>query len=199
VAVNRFESTENDMRPTIFLDKDGTLLDDVPYNVDPARMRLAPGAAEGLFRLSQLTAPLVVVSNQCGVAEGRFDETALHVVGDRLAAMFADCGATLAGFYWCPHARDAEQACPCRKPAPGLLIRAAADLSLDLSRSWMVGDILDDVEAGHRAGCRTVLIDNGNETEWRAGPKREPDFVVRTLADAADTIALRWPALAAAA
>lgn len=187
------------MRPAIFLDKDGTLLDDVPYNVDPARMRLAPGAADGLYRLAQLDAPLVVVSNQSGVAEGRFAETALHLVGDHLAAMFADCGATLAGFYWCPHPRDAHEPCPCRKPAAGLLVRAAAELTLDLARSWMVGDILDDIEAGHRAGCRTVLVDNGNETEWRAGPKREPQFVARTLGDAAETIAMRWPAFAVAA
>ncbi|WP_028078985.1 D-glycero-alpha-D-manno-heptose-1,7-bisphosphate 7-phosphatase [Solimonas soli] len=187
------------MRPAIFLDKDGTLLDDVPFNVEPARMRLAPGAAEGLYRLAQLGAPLVVVSNQSGVAERRFDESALHRVGDHLAAMFGACGARLAGFHWCPHARDAAPACPCRKPAPGMLVRAAAELALDLSRSWMIGDILDDIEAGHRAGCRAVLIDNGNETEWRAGPKREPDFVAHSLADAAETIALRWPALAAAA
>ena len=187
------------MRPAIFLDKDGTVLDDVPYNTDPQRMRLAPGAVRGLYRLAQLGAPLVVVSNQCGVAEGRFDEAALHIVGARLAAMFSDCGAALAGFYWCPHARDAAEPCPCRKPAPGMLLRAAAELTLDLSRSWMVGDILDDVEAGHRAACRTILIDNGNETEWRGGAKREPDFVARTLADAAETIALRWPPLAAAA
>lgn len=178
------------MRPAIFLDKDGTILEDVPYNVDPELMRFAPGAADGLFRLSLLQAPLVVVSNQCGVAEGRFAEAALERVGARLRALFAACGAELAGFYWCPHAR-APAACDCRKPAPGLLQRAAAELKLDLPRSWMIGDILDDVEAGRRAGCRTVLIDNGNETEWRNGAEREPHFVAHDLADAAECVALR--------
>jgi D-glycero-D-manno-heptose 1,7-bisphosphate phosphatase len=78
--------------------------------------------------------------------------------------------------------------CDCRKPAPGLLLRAAGDLGLDLASSWMVGDILDDVEAGRRAGCRTVLVDIGHETEWDVGPLRRPDLVVPNLPAAAEAI-----------
>ncbi len=81
-----------------------------------------------------------------------------------------------------------EPACGCRKPAPGLLLRARDELGADLAASWMVGDILDDVEAGHRAGCRAVLVDRGHETEWHAGPGRRPDAVVQDLAEAADAI-----------
>src|SRR6185295_18935494 len=100
---------------------------------------------------------------------GYFSETALEDVRLALERMFAACGATLAGFHYCPHAPATDgprAACACRKPAPGLLLAAAALHGVDPARSWMVGDILDDVEAGARAGCRTVLIDNGNETEW---------------------------------
>jgi histidinol phosphatase-like enzyme len=93
----------------------------------------------------------------------------------------------LDGFYYCPHAPDAG--CDCRKPAPGMLERAAREHGVDLRASWMIGDILDDVEAGRRAGCRTILLDNGNETEWRDGEQRCPDYVARDLAQAAAIIA----------
>ncbi len=111
--------------------------------------------------------------------------------------MFARCGATLHAVYACPHhpkGRVPEYtcACLCRKPMPGLLRRAAADHGVDLRRSWFVGDILDDVEAGRRAGCRTILIDNGNETQWVVDPRnphlRTPDHVVRDLDAAARII-----------
>jgi histidinol-phosphate phosphatase family protein len=175
----------------IFLDKDGTLLEDVPFNVAVAGMRPAPGAGRALAALAALDRPLIVVSNQPGVGLGYFRESALSAVRDALARMFAASGATLAGFHYCPHAPSndpASPACTCRKPAPGLLLHAAEVHGIDLERSWMVGDILDDVEAGARAGCRTVLIDNGNETEWRDGPLRRPDAVVSSLMAAASII-----------
>lgn len=171
--------------PAIFLDKDGTLLDDVPYNVDPALMRLAPGAPEGLARLGRLGLPLIVISNQSGVAFGRFGLTALGKVEQKLSELFAAHGARLAGCYFCPHHPKGTVApfnvrCDCRKPAPGMFL-AAAEHGIDLSASWFIGDILDDIEAGHRAGCRAILIDNGNETEWRDGPGRTPDAKVSDL------------------
>jgi histidinol-phosphate phosphatase family protein len=177
----------------VFLDKDGTLVEDVPYNVDPARIRLAPGAREGLLALSAAGYRLVVVSNQSGVARGYFPETALGGVGERLRELLAECGVPLAGFHWCPHHPAGSVAayaveCACRKPLPGLIVRAADDLGLDRRRSWMVGDILDDVEAGRRAGCRTVLLDNGHETEWLRSPERTPHLIAADLADAARLI-----------
>jgi D,D-heptose 1,7-bisphosphate phosphatase len=177
----------------VFLDKDGTIVEDVPYNVDPDRIVLAPGAAEGALLLHDAGFALVVVSNQSGVARGYFREEELVPVEDRLRDMLAEYDVPLAGFYYCPHHPQGSVArytapCDCRKPAPGMLLAAADDLDLDLASSWMVGDILDDIEAGHRAGCRTVLIDNGNETQWQCSPSRRPHFVVPNLATAAHCI-----------
>ncbi|MBL0727188.1 HAD-IIIA family hydrolase [Piscinibacter sp. HJYY11] len=173
-------------RRAVFIDKDGTLVENVPYNVDPSLVTFTPHAMQGLRLLSQHGYPLVVVSNQPGVALGYFDEAALAGLRMVLMVRLASHGVRLAGFRCCPHAPDAG--CSCRKPAPGLLLQAAADLDLDLQRSWMVGDILDDVEAGHRAGCRSVLLDVGNETQWKRSPLREPEFRVANLLEAAETI-----------
>ena len=180
--------------PVIFLDKDGTLIKDVPYNVDPELICLEPGAARGLQRLAQAGYHFVVVSNQSGVARGYFKAEALGPVADRLDALIREAaGVGLAGFYYCPHHPQGSLAeyaveCDCRKPQPGLLLKAAADLGIDLERAWMVGDILNDVEAGKRAGCRTILVDNGNETEWKPGPLRKPDWIVKNLEEAAEAI-----------
>jgi D-glycero-D-manno-heptose 1,7-bisphosphate phosphatase len=186
------------MNPAVFLDKDGTLIEDVPYNVDPEKIRLGPGAREALPALHAAGFRLVVVSNQSGVARGRFAEPALEGVKRRLGELLAGCGVPLAGFYYCPHHPGGTVApfavsCDCRKPAPGLLLRGARDLALDLKRSWLVGDILDDVEAGNRAGCRTVLLDNGHETQWRTGPDRVPDRVAADLGQAARLILAARP------
>jgi histidinol-phosphate phosphatase family protein len=180
-------------RSAVFLDKDGTLLDDVPFNVDPQRMRFADGVPQALSRFARLDVALIVVSNQAGVALGRFDAACLDAVCGRLEAMFAGCGATLAAAYFCPHHPGGSVAawavdCNCRKPRPGLLQQAAREHAIDLQRSWMIGDILDDVEAGKRAGCRSVLVCNGNETEWRGGASRTPDHLVRDFAEAADLV-----------
>jgi histidinol-phosphate phosphatase family protein len=176
--------------PCVFLDKDGTLVEDIPYNVDPGLIRLSAGAAEGLRLLHASGFRLIVISNQSGVALGRFPESALAGVRARLEELLADVGVPLAGFYYCPHHPQGQlpcytQACLCRKPQPGLITRAAWDHEIDLAGSWFVGDILDDVEAGHRAGCRTVLVDNGHETQWRRSPLRWPHHVATSLEGAA--------------
>jgi histidinol-phosphate phosphatase family protein len=181
------------LRPAVFLDKDGTVVEDLPYNVDPALVRLAPGAAEALARLRRAGFALVLVSNQPGVALGRFPATALAAVDGRLRELLAPHGAALDAAYYCPHAPDSGRqgeaiGCSCRKPAPGLLFRAAREHGLHLRRSWMIGDILNDVEAGRAAGCRTILLDNGGETEWRLSPAREPHFKAAGLLEAAEII-----------
>jgi histidinol-phosphate phosphatase family protein len=152
-------------------------------------MRLAPGALDALRLCAWLEIPLFVISNQSGVALGKFGRDALEQVETRLRELAAEAGATFSGFYWCPHhphgsVPEYTVACDCRKPAPGMLLRAAREHDIDLARSWFIGDILDDVEAGHRAGCRCVLIDNGNETEWLRGEGREPDVVAPDLHEA---------------
>ncbi len=180
--------------PVVFLDKDGTLIEDVPYNVDPAKMVLEKGAARGLRRLAQAGCRFVVVSNQSGVARGYFEESALKAVAARLEELLEEAaGASLDGFYYCPHHPEGTVAayasdCNCRKPQPGLLLTAAKDLEINLEEAWMVGDILNDVEAGRRAGCRTILVNNGHETEWKRGPLRAPDFIVADLEEAAEVI-----------
>src|SRR5262249_5341355 len=172
------------------LDKDGTLIEDVPYNVDPALIRLGPGVREGLPLLHQRGYRLFVVSNQPGVAHGYFPESALAAVADRLRELLAGLGLPLAGFSSCPHHPNGQRApfavaCDCRKPAPGMIAQTAEAHGLDLARSWMVGDILDDIQAGRAAGCRTILIDNGNETEWVLTPDRKPKHRAPDLAVAA--------------
>lgn len=187
-------TTAGQRRPGILLDKDGTLLENVPYNVDPARMRLAPAADRALRRLGALGVPLIVVSNQPGIALGRFAPEALDAVRQRLSELFEANGAALADFLYCPHHPDGQvlayaERCRCRKPGPAMLEQAAARHGLDLRRSWMVGDILDDVEAGRAAGCRAILVDCGNETEWVRSPMRTPDHIVPDLDAAARIIA----------
>jgi D-glycero-D-manno-heptose 1,7-bisphosphate phosphatase len=178
------------MRRAVFLDKDGTLIENVPYNVDPRLVALAPGAGTALRALKSHGFLLVVISNQSGVALGRFPLQALAKVERRIQELLAPDGVAIDAFYYCPHlpyARSVRYAvrCLCRKPQPGLLRQAARDHWIDLKRSWLVGDILDDVEAGNRAGCRTVLVDTGNETEWELGPHRRPHYLAGSLSGAA--------------
>ncbi len=192
------------LKPAVFLDKDGTVLQDVPYNVDPQRMRFAAGAKEGIARLARLGLPLIVITNQPGIALRKFGFDQLRGMRRRLQRMFEQEGATLDGFYFCPHHPDGSwlayaHSCECRKPAPGLLITAAQRHGIDLPGSWFVGDILNDIEAGRRAGCRTVLIDNGNETEWLMNEWRTPDYRVPDLATASLLVADHLPHLEGAA
>ncbi len=177
----------------IFLDKDGTLIEDIPYNADPQRVRPMSGALEALRRLQGAGYRLIVVSNQSGVARGFFPEGALEAVEERLRAILLEGGVTLAGFYYCPHHPQGslpEYAvdCTCRKPKPGMLLRAAQEHDIDLQASWMIGDILDDIQAGKSAGCKAILISNGHETEWILTPNRQPDFLVKDLTEAAEAV-----------
>lgn len=177
--------------PAVFLDKDGTLVHDVPYNVEASRIRVRAEAYEALRRLRAAGFRLVIVTNQSGVALGYFPESAVGKVRDFLREELERHGIPLDGFFYCPHGPVLEgmvASCDCRKPLPGMLVRAAKELDLDLARSWMIGDILDDVEAGNLAGCRTVLLDVGNETEWISGPHREADHRARNLTEAAEMI-----------
>ncbi|KAM3094274.1 D-glycero-alpha-D-manno-heptose-1,7-bisphosphate 7-phosphatase [Phormidesmis sp. 146-12] len=181
------------MVPAVFLDKDGTLIPDIPYNVDPDLITLSFGAEEALRSLHQSGFKLIIVSNQSGVARGFFSETELSFVEQKIRELLDAIDVPLTGFYYCPHHLSGKIAkyaiaCNCRKPSPGMLVKAAQKHSIDLQRSWMIGDILNDIEAGHRAGCKTILIDNGNETEWVLSPQRVPHHKVTDLIEAANQI-----------
>jgi D-glycero-D-manno-heptose 1,7-bisphosphate phosphatase len=162
----------------VFLDRDGTINAKVPeghYVTGPEQLELLPGAAEGIRMLNRAGVPVVVITNQRGVALGRMDEHDLRAVHARLRGLLRDHDAWLDAIFSCPH--DAG-ACACRKPAPLMLRRAGAYLGLTtLRRTVMIGDSPTDVEAGRRAGARTVLLGPS-----RAAPDRTE--VAPTLLDA---------------
>lgn len=184
------------MNRAIFLDKDGTLIEDIPYNVNPDLIRLTSGAVEGLKKLKTKGYLLIVISNQSGIAHGYFQKDAIEQVKGKLTEILGVSEISLDGFFYCPHhpqgvVTSYTMSCNCRKPKPGMLLHAAKDYNINLSQSWMVGDILNDVEAGNNAGCKTILINNGNETEWEINDKRKPTTIVRDLNEAATFILQR--------
>jgi len=153
-------------RPAVFLDRDGTLIEEVNYLAHPEQVRLLPGAAEAVKELNALGIPVVVVTNQAGVARGYFPESRVAEVHARLNELLQAGGARIDAYYMCPHHPDAalEQyriTCTCRKPAPGLLRQAAREWNLDLSASCMIGDKVSDLEAGAQAGCPPILVRTG--------------------------------------
>jgi D-glycero-D-manno-heptose 1,7-bisphosphate phosphatase len=143
-------------RAAVFLDRDGTLIEDIGYPRDPEQIRLLPGTAAALGELSNNGFALVVISNQSGVGRGLITRGQAGQVHQRLADLLAEQGVSLDGAYYCYHAPT--EGCLCRKPSPTLILTAAKDLGLDLGKSFLVGDKPSDVEAGRRAGCRTLLF-----------------------------------------
>ncbi|MDQ6745242.1 MAG: HAD family hydrolase [Actinomycetota bacterium] len=143
----------------VFMDRDGTLMEDVGYPRDPAQVRLLPGVTEALRRLHDAGFLLVIVSNQSGVGRGLISPEQATAVHRRLMEMLGEDGVSLDQARYCPHAP--EDGCDCRKPSPSMLIDAAFSLDIDLSVSYMIGDKRSDVEAGRRAGCRTILLESG--------------------------------------
>jgi D-glycero-D-manno-heptose 1,7-bisphosphate phosphatase len=148
----------------VFLDRDGTINADTAYVASPDAVRLLAGAGRAVGRLNRAGWRVMVVSNQSGLARGHFDEAALAATNARLRELLAAEGAALDAIYVCPHLAEGATVpryageCDCRKPAAGLLRRAAEHWGLDLAACWMVGDAVRDVEAGRAAGCRTILL-----------------------------------------
>jgi D-glycero-D-manno-heptose 1,7-bisphosphate phosphatase len=175
----------------VFLDKEGALVDGI---AGPRRFTLSSGAGPALRLLSRLDYRFFVVSDQAAIAHGQVDEDAMAPESHRLGDLLFRERLTLDGFYYCPHHPEGSVTryavdCFCRKPQPGMLLKAASEHEIDLRSSWMIGASLEDVEAGNRAGCRTLLIDNGTETEWRLGPRRVPTRIAPDLYAAAVLIA----------
>lgn len=172
----------------VFVDRDDTLMVDVKYCANPDLVKLMPGAAEGLRALRQAGYRVVVVTNQSGVGRGYFDIDTLDRVNNRLRDELRREGADYDALYYCPHAP--EEACECRKPKPGLLLRAASELDIDLTSSYTLGDRDLDVGAGRAAGTRTVLVSGKNHSDT-SGSDVAADFVAANLADAAKLILSR--------
>jgi D-glycero-D-manno-heptose 1,7-bisphosphate phosphatase len=154
------------LKPAVFLDRDGVVIEDSHYIDTPDRVRLLPGSAEAIAALNRAGWLIVIVTNQSGVARGLFPIEAMKEIHDHLAELLRGYEARVDGFYFCPHHPSAERAeyrceCECRKPKPGMLLQAARELGIDLARSWMIGDRVGDLEAGSAVGCRTVLVQTG--------------------------------------
>lgn len=171
------------VKKAVFLDRDGTLVYPRHYPARPEDLRLYAGIEAPLRILQEADFCLVVITNQAGIARGYFTEADLARMHDYLTDELARLHVHLDGMYYCPHhpkgvIPELAIHCSCRKPQPGMLLQAAADLTLDLQHSWFVGDILDDIEAGNRAGCRTILVDLGTES-FPQQALRHPEFVAR--------------------
>lgn len=185
----RHGSTAGRGNRAVFLDRDGVLIEDTGYPDDPERIPLLPGVAEGLARLQAAGWRLVVVTNQSGIARGRFTLARLAEIHDRLLAQLAAADITIDALYFCPHHPEAplpefHHACDHRKPLPGMLLSAARDLDLDLTQCWMIGDKESDVRAGHAAGCRTLRL---------TGSATSADATARDLIEAAARILASTP------
>jgi D-glycero-D-manno-heptose 1,7-bisphosphate phosphatase len=188
------------MTKAVFLDRDGTVNEEVGYMTDLSKLRLIPGAGAAIRKLNDTGFTIVLVTNQSGVARGYFPESLVHEAHEKLDAMLKAEGARIDAVYYCPHHPTAGNShytrdCDCRKPRTGLIERAVRDLDIDVSRSYMVGDKWSDIELGHRAGVRAVLVQSGFAADdagnQRMDRTQDPDFLAQTLTQAADWIVTR--------
>lgn len=166
---------------TVFLDRDGVINAEVGYISRPDELQILPGVLEAISDLTQAGWKIIVFTNQSGVGRGLITESELQAVHDRLLDLVAAAGGQLTAVYACPHAPD--DGCDCRKPKPGLLLRAAREHNIDLATSYAVGDSPRDISAAHAAGCKTVLVLTGHTTEYAATtfPDPQPDLVFHDL------------------
>ncbi len=188
------------MLRAVFLDRDGTVNVEVGYLRDVADLRLIDGAGAAIRLLNEAGLKVVLVTNQSGVARGYFTESMVHDAHERLDRMLREEGARIDAVYYCPHHPTAGTssytvACDCRKPGTGLIDRAARDLDIDVKKSFVVGDKWSDVELGQRAGAHSILVQSGfapdDPGNIRPGHISDPDFVARTILEAAEWIIQR--------
>lgn len=189
--------TGNEKRRVVFLDRDGTVADEVGYVNHLSRFRLYPWSAEAIRRIHAARLAAVVVTNQAGVARGYFPEALIKEVNAKMQKELTEVGAALDGIYYCPHHPEVgeppyRQRCRCRKPLPGMLEQAAKDLNLELDGSVMIGDRYLEVEMAHRLGLRAALVLTGygrGEYEYQRHQwPRPPDWVADNLLDAVEKI-----------
>jgi len=174
----------------VFLDRDGTIIEDKMYLADPRAVRILPGAAQGMRILREHGYLLIVVTNQSGVARGYFTTEDLDRVHQRISELLRKEGVGYDGLYYCPHFKDGvvepyNVDCECRKPKPGLILTAAKDFGIDLEKSFLVGDSERDIEAGRRAGVRTILLAGQSDEKSKA---IQADYHAADLLEAANWI-----------
>jgi len=174
------------LRRAVFLDRDGTISEEMGYVNHVDRFQIFPYAAEAIRQLNQAEIPVIVITNQSGIARNIFPESLVYEVHKKMVAELAAGGAWIDAIYFCPH--KSEDACECRKPNPGMVEQAAREQALDLAASWVVGDRYADLEMAHAAGARGMLVMTGygrGEYELHRGTwPRQPDAVVENLRDA---------------
>jgi D-glycero-D-manno-heptose 1,7-bisphosphate phosphatase len=177
-------------RAAVFLDRDGTIAEEVGYLNHASRFRMFAFVAAAIHRLNEAGLPVVVITNQSGVGHGYFPESLVRTVNNMMTQELAAAGARIDEVYYCPH--TAADACGCRKPKTGMLERAAREHSLDLGRSFVVGDRYGDIELARNVRARGILVRTGygeGELAWHSAKwPAQPDFVSENLAQAADWI-----------
>ncbi len=183
------------IKKAIFMDRDGTISDEVGYVNHISRFRLMERTADGVKLINDSDFLAVVITNQAGVARGYFKEELITRVHEKMEALLKGKGAYMDGIYYCPHHPDVGEApykkdCDCRKPKTGMLLQAKNDLDIDLTRSFVIGDKISDVALAHKVGAKGVLVLTGygiGEFEELEGSQTNPDYVAKDLYDA-----VRW-------
>lgn len=184
-------------RPAVFIDRDGTISEEVGYINHPSRFRLFPYTAAAIKLLNDQGWLAVVITNQAGVARGYFTESMIETVHENLLRELGEKGARVDAIYYCAHHPSVgeppyRQECDCRKPKPGLVNRASKELSIALKQSWMIGDRYGDIELARNAGVRSALVLSGyGRGEWenqRSQWKQQPDLVAENLLEAVELI-----------
>jgi D-glycero-D-manno-heptose 1,7-bisphosphate phosphatase len=173
----------------VFLDRDDTLIRDKGYLNDPEGIEILSGVGDAIRLLNEQGIPVIIVTNQSGIARGLLDEETLGVIHTRLVALLSQQGARIDAIYYCPHHPEGVReeyrvSCSCRKPEPGLLIMAADAFGLDLGRCYMVGDKPIDIETIHRVGGKGILIGSGRAITMNDNP----DYIARDVLDAVNWI-----------
>jgi D-glycero-D-manno-heptose 1,7-bisphosphate phosphatase len=184
-------------RTAVFLDRDGTLIESVHYLSDPGQVRVLPGVNGALRRLRAAGFVRVIATNQAAIGKGLLTTARLEEIHAELARQLALGDATVDAIYHCPTAGVSEDRTvvefPDRKPGPGMLLRAAREMRLDLSRSWMIGDQVSDALAGHHAGCRSILVGRDAPAQMRLLDPAVNCLVARDVAEAVEMILSEQP------
>jgi D-glycero-D-manno-heptose 1,7-bisphosphate phosphatase len=171
--------------PAVFLDRDGVIIVEKDFQIDPDAIKFIPGSLEGLKNLGKDILK-VIISNQSGVARGYFTERDVLAFNDALRTKLMDMGIVISGWYFCPHGPGDK--CECRKPKPGMFLRAAEELNIDLVQSWMVGDKSSDIAAGAAVGAKTILVGTGYGGKESGAMMIKPDYSADNLYDAVEII-----------